>query len=222
MVPYAPLNPRVFYFAEVLGDVSFFWLRGHGRSSVGELFCPLSHSLILMRLPYPDLDHASLFLYNNLVIELNIPGRGTLQLEHLVCDVNGTLAVDGQLIEGLSRSIHNLRDRLTVHLITADTHRRQSLIDQQLGLQAVRLQPGDEARQKAEFVRKLGAEGVIALGQGANDADMLKEAALGVCVLSKEGTAVEALLAADLLAPDIFFALELLEKPLRIVAGLRR
>ncbi len=168
------------------------------------------------------LDHASLFLYNNPVIELNIPGRGTLQLEHLVCDVNGTLAVDGQLIEGISRLLRSLRDRLTVHLITADTHGRQSLIDQQLGLQAARLKPGDEARQKAEFVRQLGAEGVIALGQGANDANMLKEAALGICVLSKEGTAVEALLAADLLAPDIFFALELLEKPLRIVASLRR
>jgi P-type E1-E2 ATPase len=156
------------------------------------------------------------------MIELNIPGRGTLQLEHLVSDVNGTLAVDGQLLEGLPRLIHNLRDRLTIHLITADTHGRQLLIDQQLGLKAVRLSPGDEAQQKAEYVRRLGAGGVVALGQGANDTAMLKEAALGICVLSKEGTCVEALLASDLLAPDIFAALELLEKPLRIVASLRR
>ena len=156
------------------------------------------------------------------MIELNIPGRGTLRLEHLVCDVSGTLAVDGQLPEGLPRLIRSLRDRLTVHLITADTHGRQLLIDQQLGLQAVRLQPGDEASQKAEYVRGLGSGSVIALGQGANDAAMLKEAALGICVLSGEGTCVEALLSADLLSPDIFAALELLEKPLRIVATLRR
>lgn len=156
------------------------------------------------------------------MIELNIPGRGILQLEHLVCDVNGTLAVDGQLLEGLPRLIRNLRDRLTIHLITADTHGRQFLIDQQLGLQAVRLQPGDEASQKAEYVRRLGAGSVVALGQGANDAAMLKEAGLGICVLSREAACVEALLAADLLAPDIFGALELLEKPLRIVASLRR
>ncbi len=156
------------------------------------------------------------------MIELNIPGRGTLQLEHLVCDVSGTLAVDGQLPEGLPRLIRNLRDRLTVHLITADTHGRQLSIDQQLGFQAVRLQPGDEAGQKAEFVRHLGAGSVVVLGQGANDAAMLKEAALGICVLSREGTCVEAMLASHLLAPDIFAALELLEKPLRIVASLRR
>jgi P-type E1-E2 ATPase len=156
------------------------------------------------------------------MIELNIPGRGILKLEHLVSDVNGTLALDGQLPDGLARALLGLRDRLTIHLLTADTHGRQKLIDQQLGIQAVRIQPGDEAGQKEAYVRRLGCESVAALGQGANDAAMLKAAGLGICVLSREGVAVESLLAADLLAPDIFSALELLEKPLRIVASLRK
>lgn len=156
------------------------------------------------------------------MIELNIPGRGLIELEHLVCDVNGTLALDGQLQEGLARALTALRDRLTLHLLTADTHGGQHVIDRQLNLRAVRVRPGDEARQKAEYVRNLGAGGVMAIGQGANDAAMLKEAALGVCVLSREGAAAEALLAADLVVPDIAAALELLEKPLRIVASLRR
>jgi soluble P-type ATPase len=51
---------------------------------------------------------------------------------------------------------------------------------------------------------------------------MLKEAALGICVMSQEAAAVETLLAADLVVPDIFAALDLLEKPLRIVASLRK
>jgi P-type E1-E2 ATPase len=156
------------------------------------------------------------------MIELNIPGRGEIRLEHLVSDVNGTLAVDGELPEGLVKRLSALRDRLTLHLITADTHGRQAVIDQQLNLRAVRLQPGAEAEQKAEYVRHLGAEKVVAIGQGANDAAMLKEAAIGICVLSTEGTAVSALLAADIVVRDIFEALELLEKPLRLVASLRK
>jgi P-type E1-E2 ATPase len=156
------------------------------------------------------------------MIELNIPGRGTLQLEHLVTDVNGTLAVDGQLFEGLARLLRLLSDRLEIHMLTADTHGQQVHIDSRLGMQAVRVQPGNEAAQKAEFVRNLGAEQVIAIGQGANDAAMLKSAALGICVMSVEGTAVETLLSADLVVPDIFTALALLEKPLRIVASLRK
>jgi soluble P-type ATPase len=156
------------------------------------------------------------------MIELNIPGRDLIQLQHLVCDVNGTLAVDGKLLDGLVRILASLRDRLTLHLLTADTHGRQEMIDQQLGFKAVRVQRGDEAVQKAEYIRSLGAEKVAAIGQGANDAGMLAEAALGICVLSPEGTALEALLAADLLVPSIYDAFELFSKPLRIVATLRK
>jgi P-type E1-E2 ATPase len=156
------------------------------------------------------------------MIELNIPGRGILQLEHLVSDVCGTLAIDGQLVENLPRLIRALRDRLEIHLLTADTHGRQVHIDQQLGIEAVRIQLGNEAEQKAAYVRRLGADRVAAIGQGANDAAMLKEAGLGICILSAEGTAVEALLASDLVVPDIYAALELFEKPLRIVASLRK
>ena len=156
------------------------------------------------------------------MIEVNIPGRGIIQLEHLVCDVNGTLAVDGRLPEGLGRILNNLQDRLEVHLLTADTHGRQNQIDRQLNLQAVRIQPGEESNQKAEYVRRLGADCVVAIGQGANDAAMLKSAAIGICVMSPEGTAVETLLSADLVVPDIHCALELLEKPIRIGASLRK
>jgi P-type E1-E2 ATPase len=156
------------------------------------------------------------------MIEINIPGRGTLRLEHLVTDVNGTLAIDGQLIAGIAKQISALSDRLTVHMLTADTHSRQALIDQQLNLTAIRIQPGNEAEQKAEYVRRLGADSVVALGQGANDANMLKEAALGICVMSQEGTAVETLLSADLVMPSIGAALELLDRPLRIIASLRK
>jgi len=159
--------------------------------------------------------------YNICMIELNIPGRTRMQLVHLVCDVNGTLAVDGRLLESIGRSLSRLADRLTIHLVTADTQGKQAEIDRLLGLTAVRLQPGNEPAQKAEYIRSLGAKSVVAIGQGANDALMLKEAALGIAILSREGTAVSALQAADILVPDIQTAFELLEKPLRILATLR-
>jgi P-type E1-E2 ATPase len=156
------------------------------------------------------------------MIELNIPGRGLVQLKHLVCDVNGTLAIDGQLPEGVKLRLSALRDRLTLHLLTADTHGKQDIIDRQLNIKAVRIQPGEEAMQKAQYVQKLGAASVVAIGQGANDAAMLKSAGLGICVLSVEGAAIETLISADLVAVNIQDALDMLEKPLRIVATLRK
>jgi soluble P-type ATPase len=86
----------------------------------------------------------------------------------------------------------------------------------------VRIRPGNESQQKTEYVKRLGAENVVSLGQGANDVGMLNAAAIGICVLSAEGLSIEALLAADVLASDIYTALELLEKPVRLVATLRK
>ncbi len=156
------------------------------------------------------------------MIELSIPGRGNLRLEHLVIDVNGTLAIDGILMDRLAKRIASVRDRLRVHLLTADTHGRQAVIDQQLNLVATRLIEGNEQEQKRAFVENLGADHVLAIGQGANDASMLKAAALGICVMSAEGAAVETILAADLVLPNIFSAFDLLDKPIRIIASLRK
>ena len=156
------------------------------------------------------------------MIELNVPGRGTLKLNYLVCDVNGTLALDGRLLEGVARGFKTLRDRLEIHLISADTFGTLAQINHQLEVHAHIIPPGDEISQKAEFVRQLGAEQVVAIGQGANDRDMLKAASVGICILSREGAAAETLLAADIIVPDILSAIELLEKPLRMIATLRK
>ena len=156
------------------------------------------------------------------MIELNIPGHGVIQLHHLVCDVNGTLALDGYLIDGVERSLLKLGDRLTLHLLTADTHGKQDAIDRQLGLQAVRIPAGNEGQAKGDFVRNLGSDRVAAIGQGANDAEMLRTAILGICLMSPEGLAIETLSAADIAVDNITNALALLEHPMRLVASLRR
>ncbi len=158
------------------------------------------------------------------MIEIEVPGRGTYRLKHLVLDVNGTIALGGQLVEGVTWRLAELRRSVEVHMLTADTRGRQQVIDAQLGLQATRITPGlslKEATQKASFVRELGGETVCAVGNGANDAEMLSEAALAIAVLGEEGLAVETLSAADVVVPHINAGLDLLLNPLRLVATLR-
>jgi P-type E1-E2 ATPase len=156
------------------------------------------------------------------VIEIQIPGRDVHRIQHLVLDVNGTIAVDGQLIEGVAERLAELRDSIQIHLLTADTRGRQRAIDAQLGVKAARILPENEAAQKAAFVADLGSDGVCAVGNGAIDAGMLRQADLAIAVLGQEGLAVEALNAADVVVPDVNAALDLLLEPLRLVATLRR
>ena len=140
------------------------------------------------------------------MIVVEVPGRGPYRLAHLVLDVNGTLAVDGQLIAGVAERLSDLRQSLEVHTLTADTHGKQQAIDAQLGFQAVRV----------------AQESVCAIGNGANDAGMLCEAKLGIAILGEEGLAGETLTAAHVVSPHINAALDMLRNPLRLVATLRR
>ncbi|MBN2556815.1 MAG: hypothetical protein JXA97_12815 [Anaerolineales bacterium] len=155
------------------------------------------------------------------MIGIEIPGRELLQIHHLVTDVNGTLALDGLLLRGVAEALLRLQTDVKIHMLTANTHGRQGEIDRALGLTSIIIPQGEEAEAKARLVRDLGAEHVAAIGQGANDAGMLQEASLGICVLSREGTALSALQAADVLFPDVLSALELFQYPRRLAATLR-
>jgi soluble P-type ATPase len=68
----------------------------------------------------------------------------------------------------------------------------------------------------------LGAGQVVAIGNGANDVDMLRTSALGIAVLGPEGLATPALLAADVVVASIDDGLDLLLQPKRLIASLRR
>jgi len=155
------------------------------------------------------------------MIKVTIPGKGELELKYVVFDVNGTLAVDGQLLPGVPELLDNLKDHLEIHLLTADTHGKQTEIDRILNLKAYRIKAGDEANQKADYVENLGPNNTVAIGQGANDSLMLKSAVIGICTLSAEGSALATLLGSDLVVPDIHSALKLLLNPTRLIASLR-
>jgi P-type E1-E2 ATPase len=155
------------------------------------------------------------------MIHLVIPGRPPLEIHYLVCDINGTLAVDGILMDGIHESILDLCDQVDIHLLTADTNGTGAEIASVLGVKYCILKPGKEREQKVEYIRKLGVSWVAAIGQGANDELMLKEAALGICVLSPEGTTFSTMLAADLIATDGNAALQLFLRPSRLIGSLR-
>lgn len=154
------------------------------------------------------------------MIKVDIPGVRSYALEHAVFDVNGTLAVDGTLVAGVDMLLARLSQQIKIHMLTADTHGQQTLIDQQLGLQATIITRG--ALEKASIVKALGGENVIAIGNGANDAAMFAAAGLAVAILGEEGLAVATLQAADVVVSRPKDAIRLLLHPDRLRATLRR
>ena len=155
-------------------------------------------------------------------VSVEIPGRGLLNLEHIILDFNGTMAVDGQLIPGVEDKLNRLAGLLNVHVLTADTFGTGREACRLIKCQVHVLPDNDRGGvAKEKFVSELGAEKVVAVGNGMNDVLMLKKAALGIVVLGREGTAAAALAAADVVVTDINHGLEMLLHPLRLKATLR-
>ena len=155
------------------------------------------------------------------MIEINIPGYRKLQVEHLVLDYNGTIACDGDLIAGVKENLATLAGELQIHILTADTFGKARSGLKGIKCQISILAPETQDIGKLEYVKGLGSDNTVCMGNGRNDQLMLKEAALGIAVILDEGAAVETLRAADIVCTNIISALELLTNPLRLMATLR-
>lgn len=155
------------------------------------------------------------------MIASDIPGFGRLRLERLVLDVNGTIACDGVAIDGVAERLAALSETLRVVALTAATHGPVDDLAVELGIDIEVIEAGAEAERKRDHILRMGSGEVCAIGNGANDVLMLREAAVGIAVLGPEGTASEALAAADIAVRGITEALDLLLYPARLVATLR-
>lgn len=155
-------------------------------------------------------------------MRMDIPGFGTLNIGHVVLDFNGTIAEDGELLPGVGERIRELAETMEVCVVTADTHGTCAHKLADLPCRVAVIATGDEARAKLNHVRSLGAERCAAFGNGANDCLMLEACALGVAVVQRECVCARAVTAADMVSTDIRDALDLLLKPARLLAGLRR
>ncbi len=153
------------------------------------------------------------------MIQIDIPNRGTITLQHAVFDVNGTLAIDGVPIPGVANALRSLSALLSIYLLTAGTHGNLATLEQEYGHSLTIIQNGE---QKAAFVQQLGPENVIAFGNGANDIPMLRLAVIGVAILASEGMATGVLQAADIVTTSPLDAIQLVLNPKRLMATLRR
>ena len=155
------------------------------------------------------------------MIEIDIPGFAKLRLERLILDYNGTIAVDGQPVQGVKERLIALARHVEIHVLTADTFGgvEKKLSDIPCKIHVLPVEAQDKG--KMEYVDRLGADRAVCIGNGRNDVMMLKKAALGIAVVQDEGAAASAILSADVVATDILSALDLLANHMRLTATLR-
>ncbi|OLN33172.1 HAD family hydrolase [Desulfosporosinus metallidurans] len=156
------------------------------------------------------------------MIQVVIPGRGTLNLEVLVLDYNGTLALDGQMLKSVRDHIRRLSPLLEIHILTSDTNGTVVQQCEGLPVQVKLLESTDHTQEKADYLLQFGSREVVAIGNGANDQLMLEKAHLSIAVIGFEGASLQALQSADLVVNRIEDGFGLLLETQRLKATLRR
>lgn len=155
------------------------------------------------------------------MIEITIPGRTPLQLNHLVLDYNGTLALDGELLKQCIPALKKLQEKLTIHVLTADTYGTVKEKTSLLQCEVQIIGADNQEMEKLHFIKELNSKNVVAMGNGRNDLLMLREAALGIGLIQQEGAYGQTIMNADIICTNIVDALTLLTNESRLIATLR-
>jgi soluble P-type ATPase len=153
-------------------------------------------------------------------MKIDIPGWGSVDIENIVIDLDGTMATDGKIPLEVKEKIGALSHLTKIYILTANT--QGSANEEILGMKAelITVPNEDSKRGKLDFLKTLNLEMTVAVGNGSNDQLILKEAALGIAVLGDEGVSVSAIKSADIVVKNIQSALDLFLKPKRLITTL--
>lgn len=157
----------------------------------------------------------------NKVLVYEIPGREKIEIENVVLDYNGTIAVDGKIIEGIKELISELREYVNIYILTADTYGtvKEECVDVKAEILTF---PNENAGEsKKEIVKKLNGKKTICIGNGYNDIPMFKESILSIAVIEGEGASGKLLAHSDIVTRSIIEALQIILNKNKVKATLR-
>lgn len=154
-------------------------------------------------------------------MQIPIPGQGSLVMNHLVLDFNGTIALDGKVLPAVREKLMELAKLLQIHVLTADSNGSAAKECEDLPVTLHIIGKDHQREEKSSFVRSI-APGIAVLGNGVNDELMFREADLSIAVIGKEGCATATLLASTIAVHDVIDGLDLLLMPHRLIPTLRK
>lgn len=154
------------------------------------------------------------------MIAIQRPGQKPLEIEFILIDFEGTLASDRRVHPKAKDKINLLSKRTKIYILTGGEKEVVEETLKKVKTEIFYLTEGETSQRKVDLLRQLGATRTVAIGNGVDDIPMIEEAGLGICVIGKEGTSVEAMKKADVVVSNVLDALDFLLKPLRQKATL--
>lgn len=155
------------------------------------------------------------------MIKYKIPGRGEIEIENVVLDYNGTIAVNGKIAKEVKELIQKLKEYVNVYVLTSDTYGTAEDECTDLGIEVITFPNENSGLHKKEIVKKLNGKRTLCVGNGYNDVPMFKEAILTIAVIEGEGASGKLLLNSDIVTRSIVDAIGIVLDENKVKAILR-
>ena len=140
-------------------------------------------------------------------MKYDVPRVGILEFDTIVLDLNGTLSVKWMISDETKEKISRLRELgFTIYLLTGDARWTGQTLCDNLWIDLVVTQG---SKEKAAFMKKIGKEKTVAIGNARIDIGMFQNAALSIATIQSEWIHTAILEHVDIIIPNIEDALDL-------------
>ena len=147
-------------------------------------------------------------------------GIDEIEIDTIILDLNGTIAVNGVLVDGLIDRLNQLKNLgFKIYLFTGDQRGNAQDLAQETG---IKVEIATSTEEKEALTQKLDVNKTVAIGNARIDIGTFKRTKLRIATIQAEGIHTEILKYVDILVPSINDALDLLLHPDSLCATLRR
>lgn len=153
-------------------------------------------------------------------MKYQVPEVGEIEITTIVLDLNGTLAVKGQIVEGAKEKIAKLKKMgFRIILFTGDQRGNAAELCADLGIEFFK---AGNSEEKEKLFLELDTEKTAAIGNARIDIGKFKHAKVAIATLQSEGIHTGIIEHVDVIVPNINDALEFFIDPNIFSATMRK
>jgi soluble P-type ATPase len=153
-------------------------------------------------------------------LKYKVSGVGTIEIDTLVVDSNGTLTIKGELVSGVVERIHRLQSLgVNVVMISSDQRGSAKALAGSIG---ITYYEANNSREKEDVLLSIGSRNVAAIGNARIDIGLFVQALVSVATLQSEGIHKDIIDHVDVIVPSINDALDFFLDSDTFIATMKR
>lgn len=149
-----------------------------------------------------------------------VSGVGTIEIDTLVVDSNGTLTIKGEVVTGVIERIHQLKSLgVNVVMISSDQRGNARGLCDSMG---ITYYEANNSREKEDVLISLGSKKVAAIGNARIDIGLFVKSVVSIATLQSEGIHKDVIDHVDVIVPSINDALDFFLDENTFIATMKR